>query len=318
MLRARPTSGGRSRMSDIQPAGGEQTPLRTIGVVGAGVMGVGVAQNLAQTGHRVVLLDLNDQVLAHARAEIEKNLRFHGFFTKQKGGPPPAEVMERITFTIDYAPFAQADFVVENATEKVAVKQGIYPVLDEVCPPHACFAANTSCISITRIGGWTSRADRVLGMHFMNPVPLKPVVETIRGFYTSRQTIDTALRFLRQMGKEGIVVNDLPGFVSNRVLMLTINEAIWEVMDGVASAEDVDRIFVTCFGHRMGPIATGDLIGLDTILYSLEVLYESYNDPKFRPCPLLRKMVDAGLHGRKTGRGFFDYGVPSAEASAAA
>ena len=305
-------------MSDTEQAGADRTPLATIGVVGAGVMGVGVAQNLAQTGHRVVLLDLNQGVLDHARAEIERALRFHGFFTKQKAGPPPAEVMERITFTTDYAPFAGADFVVENATEKVAVKEGIYPVLDEVCPPHACFAANTSCISITRIGGWTRRPDRVLGMHFMNPVPLKPVVETIRGFYTSQQTIDTALRFLRQMGKEGIVVNDLPGFVSNRVLMLTINEAIWEVMDGVASAEDVDRIFVTCFGHKMGPIATGDLIGLDTILFSLEVLYDSYNDPKFRPCPLLRKMVDAGLHGRKTGRGFFDYGVPSAGTPATA
>ena len=300
-------------MQDSEQAGpGAETPLQTIGVVGAGVMGVGVAQNLAQTGHRVLLLDLGQPVLAAARAGIERNLRFHGFFTRQKGGLPPPEVMERITFTTGYSPFSEADFVVENVTEKVEIKQGIYPVLDEVCPPHACFAANTSAYSITRIGALTGRPDRVLGMHFMNPVPLKPVVETIRGFHTSQQTIDTALRFLRQMGKEGIVVNDLPGFVSNRVLMLTINEAVWEVQDVVASAEDIDRIFVTCFGHKMGPIATGDLIGLDTILYSLEVLYDSYNDPKFRPCPLLRKMVDAGLHGRKTGRGFFDYGVPQA------
>ncbi len=285
------------------------TPLKTVGVVGAGVMGAGVAQDLAQTGHRVVLLDLSDPFLARARAEIERNVRFHGFFTKQKGGPSPAEVLERITFTTDYAPFSECDFVVENATEKVPVKERIYPVLDEVCPPHAVFAANTSCISITRIGGWTKRADRVLGMHFMNPVPLKPVVETIRGHHTSQNTIDTALRLLGQMNKEGIVVNDLPGFVSNRVLMITINEAVWEVMDGVATAADIDRIFVTCFGHKMGPLATGDLIGLDTILHSLEVLYDSYNDPKFRPCPLLRKMVDAGLHGRKTGRGFFEYGA---------
>jgi 3-hydroxybutyryl-CoA dehydrogenase len=299
-------------MSSSAEAGGAPTPLNTVGVVGAGVMGAGVAQDLAQHGHRVVLLDLSDALLARARAEIERNVRFHGFFTKQKGGPPPAEVLAKITFTTDYAPFAEADFVVENATEKVAVKEGIYPVLDEVCPPHAVFAANTSCISITRIGGWTGRPDRVLGMHFMNPVPLKPVVETIRGFHTSQQTVDTALRLLGQMGKEGIVVNDLPGFVSNRVLMLTINEAIWEVMDGVASAADVDRIFVTCFGHRMGPLATGDLIGLDTILHSLEVLYESYNDPKFRPCPLLRKMVDAGLLGNKSGRGFFEHGAPAA------
>jgi 3-hydroxybutyryl-CoA dehydrogenase len=176
--------------------------------------------------------------------------------------------MERITFTTDYAPFAECDFVVENATEKEAIKKTIYPVIDEVCPPHAVFAANTSCISITRIGSWTGRPDRVLGMHFMNPVPLKPVVETIRGTFTTQETIDTALQLLAQMGKEGIVVNDYPGFVS-----------------------------------------TGDLIGLDTILYSLEVLYESYNDSKFRPCPLLRRMVDAGLHGRKSGKGFFDYSV---------
>ncbi len=299
-------------MSASEDTAAAPTPLGTVGVVGAGVMGVGVAQDLAQHGHRVVLLDLSDPFLDRARAEIEKAVRFHGFFTKQKGGPTPAQVLEKITFTTDYAPFAACDFVVENATEKVPVKERIYPVLDEVCPPHAVFAANTSCISITRIGGWTGRPDRVLGMHFMNPVPLKPVVETIRGFHTSQHTIDTALRLLGQMGKEGIVVNDLPGFVSNRVLMITINEAVWEVMDGVASAADIDRIFVTCFGHKMGPLATGDLIGLDTILHSLEVLYDSYNDPKFRPCPLLRKMVDAGLHGRKTGRGFFEYGAAAA------
>lgn len=292
--------------------------IKTVGVVGAGVMGVGVAQNLAQTGHRAILLDVSEEILDHARREIEKNVRFHAFFSKQKGGPSPAEVVASITFTTDYAPFAEADFVVENATEKEPIKREIYPKLDAVCPPHAVFAANTSCISVTRIGSWTNRADRVLGMHFMNPVPLKPVVETIRGFHTSQQTVDTALTFLKQLGKEGIVVNDLPGFVSNRVLMLTINEAAWLVQDGVATAEEVDRIFVTCFGHKMGPLATGDLIGLDTILYSLEVLYESYSDPKFRSCPLLRKMVDAGLHGRKAGRGFFDYSTSLGAAATAA
>jgi 3-hydroxybutyryl-CoA dehydrogenase len=283
--------------------------VQTVGVVGAGVMGVGVAQNLAQTGHRAVLLDLNEEILDNARREIERGVRFHAMLARTKGGPSLAEVMERITFTTDYAPFSACDFVIENVTEKEHIKKEIYPVLDEVCPEHACFAANTSCISITRIGSWTNRADRVLGMHFMNPVPLKPVVETIRGFYTSQNTIDVALGMLKQMGKEGIVVNDMPGFVSNRVLMLTINEAAWLVQDGVASAEDVDRIFVTCFGHKMGPLATCDLIGVDTILYSVEVLYESYNDSKYRPCPLLKKMTDAGLLGRKSGKGFFDYGT---------
>ena len=290
----------------------DQAALHTIGVVGAGVMGVGVAQNLAQTGHRVLLLDLSDEVLAHARDEISRGLRFHGMFSKQKGGPPAAEVLERITFTTSYDGFAEADFVVENVTEKWEAKSPVYPILDAVCPPRACFAANTSAYSITRIGSLTGRPDRVLGMHFMNPVPLKPTVEVIRGFHTTQGTIDTAQAMLRAMGKEGIVVNDMPGFVSNRVLMLTINEAIWLVQDQVATAEDVDRIFVTCFGHRMGPLATADLIGLDTILYSVEVLYESYNDSKYRPCPLLKKMVDAGLHGRKNGRGFFDYSVPGA------
>ena len=287
----------------------DPTARPTVGVVGAGVMGVGVAQNLAQTGHRVILLDLGDDVLARARAEIEKNVRFHGMFTKQKGGPSPAEVLARIDFTTSYDGFAAADFVIENVTEKWEAKSPIYPVLDEVCPPHACFAANTSAYSITRIGALTKRADRVLGMHFMNPVPLKPTVEVIRAFHTSQQTIDTALALLQGMGKEGIVVNDMPGFVSNRVLMLTINEAAWLIQDQVASVEDVDRIFVTCFGHKMGPLATADLIGVDNILYYIEVLYESYNDSKYRPCPLLKKMVDAGLHGRKSGRGFFDYGV---------
>src|SRR5215216_2811671 len=281
--------------------------VQVVGVVGAGVMGVGVAQNLAQTGHRVVLLDVSDEVLARARAEIEKNVRFHGMFTRTRGGPTAAEVLEKITFTTDYAPFAEADFVIENVTEKWEVKQPIYPVLDEVCPPHACFAANTSAYSITRIGSLTRRPDRVLGIHFMNPVPLKPTVEVIRAFHTSQATVDTALALVQAMGKEGIVVNDMPGFVSNRVLMLTINEAVWLVQDQVATPADVDRIFVTCFGHRMGPLATADLIGLDTILFSIEALYDSFNDSKFRPCPLLKKMVDAGLYGLKSEQGFYCY-----------
>jgi 3-hydroxybutyryl-CoA dehydrogenase len=279
-----------------------------IGVVGAGVMGVGVAQNLAETGHRVVLLDLTDGQLDKARSTIRQNLRMRGFF--EKGKEPKEQsgvVMGRITFTTDYEPLGRADFVIENVVEKWEVKAEVYPRLDAVCPPHCVFAANTSAISITRIGSTTGRADRVLGMHFMNPVPLKSMVEVIRGHHTSEETLDRARELLSAMGKEGIVVNDMPGFVSNRVLMLTINEAIFLVQDQVASAEDVDRIFKGCFGHKMGPLETGDLIGLDTILLSLEVLYESYNDDKYRPCPLLKKMVYAGLHGRKSGRGFYNY-----------
>lgn len=281
--------------------------IEPIGVLGAGVMGVGVAQALGQTGHRVVLLDVSDERLEKARQAIRGNLRMQSLFAKSGGGVGGDAVLDSITFTTDYDTLADAAFVIENVPEKPALKEEVYRRIDEICGPGCVFAANTSAISITRIGSFTGRPDRVLGMHFMNPVPLKPVVEVIRGYHTSEETLGTARRLLEQMGKEGIVVQDSPGFVSNRVLMLTVNEAIWLVQDGVAPAEDVDRIFKTCFGHKMGPLETGDLIGLDTILDSLEVLYESFNDPKFRPCPLLRKMVAAGLHGRKSGTGFYPY-----------
>ncbi len=281
--------------------------ISKVGVAGAGVMGVGVAQNLAQTGHQVVLVDIADSVLAQAKAEIRKNLRLYKMLNKDQITESIDAVLARITFTTDYAHFADVDFVIENVVEKWDIKKQVYAQIDPICPAHCVFAANTSAISITRIGGVTQRPDRVIGMHFMNPVPMKPVVEVIRGYHTSAETIQTAQQLLAAMGKEGIVVNDMPGFVSNRVLMLTINEAVFLVQDQVASAEEVDTIFKTCFGHKMGPLETADLIGLDTILYSIEVLYESYNDSKYRPCPLLKKMVDAGLYGRKNGRGFYTY-----------
>ncbi|MEO8971480.1 MAG: 3-hydroxyacyl-CoA dehydrogenase family protein [Ktedonobacteraceae bacterium] len=278
-----------------------------VGVVGAGVMGVGVAHSLAQAGHRVILLDLSDDILKHAQEEISKNLRMERMFSKSKGPESIDTVVERIAFTTDYAPFADADFVIENVTENWEIKKKVHAQLDAIAPAHAVFAANTSAISITRIGSVTKRPTQVLGMHFMNPVPMKPVVEVIRGYHTSEETIATAQALLASMNKEGIVVKDMPGFVSNRVLMLTVNEAIFLVQDQVATAAEVDKIFRTCFGHKMGPLETADLIGLDTILYSVEVLYESYNDSKYRPCPLLKKMVDAGLYGRKSGQGFYQY-----------
>lgn len=278
-----------------------------VGVIGAGVMGVGVAQSLAETGHQVVLVDIDPNQLDKARDTIYNNVRMSILFRKQPGPEKPDAVVNRICFTRNHEQLSVSQFLVENVVEKPKVKEEVYRQVDSVCGPECIFAANTSAISITRIASWTQRPQQVLGMHFMNPAPLKSTVEVIRGLHTSDATMEKARTLLAEMGKEGIVVNDMPGFVSNRVLMLTINEAIYVVHDQVAPAEDVDRLFKTCFGHKMGPLETGDLIGLDTVLYSLEVLHESYNDDKFRPCPLLKKMVDAGLHGRKTGRGFYTY-----------
>ena len=284
--------------------------IKKVGVIGAGVMGVGVGQNLAQSGMEAVLVDVSEEVLERAKAEIRKNLRFQGMFQKGAAAKEDAAtVLGRIRFSTRLEDLADVDFVVENVPEKWEIKKEIYPRIDTICPERAVFAVNTSCYSITRVGALTRRPDRVIGMHFMNPVPLKPMVEAIRGHHTSEATIETARQFLRQMGKDCILVNDMPGFVTNRILMLTINEAVFVLQDGVATAEQVDQIFKTCFGHKMGPLETADLIGLDTILYSIEVLHESYNDSKYRPCPLLKKMVDAGLHGRKNGKGFYDYGI---------
>ncbi|WP_394821757.1 3-hydroxyacyl-CoA dehydrogenase family protein [Pendulispora albinea] len=279
----------------------------TVGVVGAGVMGAGVAQDLAQTGHDVVLVDVSGAALDRARKEIRNGLRAYALFGKSKERLDAKAILERITFTTDYPLLAKADFVIENVTEKWPIKKEVYERIDGICRPHVVFAADTSAISITRIGSATKRPSQVLGMHFMNPVPLKPLVEVIRGFHTTPETLDTANRLLGEMNKTSVVVEDMPGFVSNRVLMLTINEAIFLVQDRVASAADVDKIFKGCFEHKMGPLETADLIGLDTILYSIEVLHESFDDDKYRPCPLLKKMVDAGLHGRKSGRGFYNY-----------
>ena len=281
--------------------------IQTVGVVGGGVMGVGVAHNLVQTGHNVILIDISDAILEHAKEEITRNMRLQRMLAKKREQESIDTLIQRITFTQDYGLFTDVDFVIENATEKWDIKKKIYEQIDAICPRDVIFAVNTSAISITRVGSATTRPQRVIGTHFMNPVPMKNTVEVIRGYHTSEETIATTRALLASMGKEGIVVNDMPGFVSNRVLMLTVNEAIYLVQDQVATAEEVDRVFKSCFGHPMGPLETADLIGLDTILYSVDVLYESYNDSKYRPCPLLKKMVDAGLYGRKSGQGFYTY-----------
>ncbi|GAV12352.1 NAD-binding 3-hydroxyacyl-CoA dehydrogenase [Paenibacillus sp. NAIST15-1] len=281
--------------------------MQKIGVVGAGTMGIGLSQSLAQAGLEVVLVDISDDILARAKEEIRKSIRFSAFFNKGHSLESVDAVLTRITLTTDHHLLYDVDFLVENVTEKYEVKQAVYEIIDRICPEHCVFAVNTSCISITKLAAGTKRPDRVIGMHFMNPVMMKPTVEAIRGFHTSDKTIETAKDFLARFGKDMILVNDLPGFVSNRISHLLMNEAAFVVQDQVAQPKDVDDIFKKCFNHAMGPLETADLIGLDTVVHSLDVLYESYQDSKYRVCPLLRKMVDAGLHGRKSGRGFYDY-----------
>jgi 3-hydroxybutyryl-CoA dehydrogenase len=279
---------------------------RAVGVVGAGIMGTGVSQSLAQTSHRVILVDVSEEVLDRAAEEIQKNIRLQSLFNKTTS-ESPSDVLNRITFSTDCRLLREADFVIENVTESWEVKRNLYTFIDDICPDYCIFAVNTSAIPITRIASITTRAKNVIGMHFMNPVPMKTTVEVIRGYHTSDETLEIAKNLLMRMGKEWIIVNDSPGFVSNRVMMLTINEAIYLLQEQVASVEDVDRLFKTCFGHKMGPLETADLIGLDTVLLSIKVLQESFNDCKYRPCQLLTKMVDAGLYGQKSGQGFYTY-----------
>jgi 3-hydroxybutyryl-CoA dehydrogenase len=286
--------------------------VHTVGVVGAGVMGSEVAHVLAGSGYEVVLVDVSGGALERASERIAESARLQRLL-RSPGGVATSEVLERITFTVDYGALGRVDFVIENVTEDWQVKARVYEEIDKLCPPQAVFASNTSVIPITKIASVTERPSNVIGTHFMNPVALKPMVEVIRGYHTSEETISTTRALLASLGKDSIVVNDAPGFVANRVLMLTVNEAVFIVHEQVASADEVDRLFKSCFGHKMGPLETADLIGLDTVLRSIEQLHENFNDSKYRPCPLLKKMVDAGLHGRKTGRGFYGYpaGTPS-------
>jgi 3-hydroxybutyryl-CoA dehydrogenase len=248
-------------------------------------------------------------VVDNVREEIRSGVRLQKLTGKlTPGSDSDADsVLTRIAATTEYGALADVDFLIESITENWRAKRDLLQRVDAICPQRCIFASNTSAISITRLASVTTRADRFVGIHFMNPVPLMPTVEVIRGFHSSQESVEIAQGLLTAMGKESVLVNDMPGFVSNRVLMLTINEAIFLVQDKVASVEDVDKVFRDCFGHRMGPLALGDLIGLDTILYSLEVLQESYADDKYRPSPLLKKMVYAGLLGRKSGQGFFTY-----------
>ncbi|MFI9379977.1 3-hydroxyacyl-CoA dehydrogenase family protein [Kutzneria sp. NPDC052558] len=280
------------------------TEIDTVGVVGAGTMGIGGAHAFAAGGLPVVLVDISQQALDRARAEIATNARMYGLIDRELAG---RDIIDLITFTTDTTLLADADFVVENVTEDWAVKRDVYAEIDRICPPHTVFGVNTSAIPITTVASATGRPDRVIGVHLMNPVPLKKVVEVVRGFRTSPSTIAATQDLLRRIGKGSVVVADSPGFVTNRVAMLSVNEAIMLVEERVGTAAEIDVLFRQCLGHQMGPLETADLIGLDTVLKSLEVLLDNFNDPKFRPAQLLRRLVAAGLLGRKTGHGFYDY-----------
>ncbi|MEV0666430.1 3-hydroxyacyl-CoA dehydrogenase family protein [Actinomadura luteofluorescens] len=281
--------------------------IDAVGVVGAGTIGTGVAHAFAEAGFPVILVDTSEEALKTARETIAANARLLPVVVGRAPTRTADEILALITPTTDLGDLRGAGYVVENVTEKWDVKKDLYRDLDRVCGPECVLAVNTSAIPITRLAGRTSRPDKVIGNHFMNPVPVMPLVEIIRGVHTSDATLELSRRLLADIGKDTILVGDSSGFVTNRVLMLTINEAIFLLHEQVSSPTDIDRLFKKCFGHRMGPMETADLIGLDTVLYSLEVLLDEFKDPKYRPCPLLRRYVDAGLLGRKTGRGFHVY-----------
>lgn len=279
--------------------------FRSIGVVGAGVIGSGVAQLFAQTGHNVVLIDIRPDQLDRARREIARNLKLYNLL--QPNWRQTTDALAHLRFSSAATALAEVDFVIENITEDWELKRRIHLEIDDLVGAKAPVAANTSAIPITRIAGVGRHPERVVGIHFMNPVPLMPMVEVIRGVHTSAETLSGARTLLEQAGRQSILVNDSPGFVTNRVMMLMVNEAMFLVHEGVASAQDVDRLLKTCFGHKMGPLETADLIGLDTVLKSIEVILAETNDDKYRPCPLLKAKVYAGMYGRKSGEGFYKY-----------
>ncbi|MGF9800641.1 3-hydroxyacyl-CoA dehydrogenase family protein [Brevibacillus agri] len=285
--------------------------FETIGIIGAGVMGSDLALDLASHGYRVILKDLHPAILENAKKKMREDFKLVKLMKKEIPLKDIEQVLDHVQFTTAYDDFSAVPFVIENITENWEAKKQVYLKLRQHCPEDTIYGVNTSCISITKVGSLMPKPENVIGMHFMNPVPLKQMVEIIRGYYTSEQTIEKIKGFLKSADKKPVLVNDSPGFVTNRVLMLMINECIWAIHDQVATPQDLDKIFRLGFSHKMGPLATADLIGLDTILHSIEVLYESFNDPKYRPCPLLVKMVDAGLLGKKSGKGFFDYTAAS-------
>jgi 3-hydroxybutyryl-CoA dehydrogenase len=280
--------------------------IKKVMVVGAGQMGSGIAQVCAQANYQVVLHDIKDEFVQRGLSVIEKNLNRQ----VEKGRMSDEEkqqVLGNIIKSTDLKNAADVDLVIEAATENMEIKSKIFSELDEIAPEHTILASNTSSLPITEIAAATKRPEKVIGMHFMNPVPVMKLVEIIRGLATSDEVYETIESVTKRLNKVPVEVNDFPGFVSNRVLMPMINEAIYTLYEGVATKEAIDEVMKLGMNHPMGPLTLADFIGLDTCLYIMETLHEGFGDDKYRPCPLLRKYVKAGWLGRKTGRGFYVY-----------